>query len=1088
MMEQQQQHSHVGDPHVVGEGGGGHHKVPMVRSVSRQDHPGRAYNQESVLEKHHTRSSDMADNNQDGVMDGVSRDYSGGGRELDDAASRNLVSSGPQNKYEGSGLPRNYGGVNEDQSKPPGEMTTAMESLAHVKIPFPPIPKLDQIPGHYRGGGQGQELHFVGHGGGIVPGAIPQYGGVPPVSRSSQQYQYPQYHEIIPSAAGDGHDQGWRLPQFRRREVDTMACNASNTSTPTWTRSDQQDRWKNMGAPLAQSVGPPSNHHHGYPGGMGPMGGMVGWQDRYGRDDCGSGLSRESSRDDINSECEQQFEYEQRFRVDRRKLEMMMTNSPEFGEAAAEFFERIGAETDTCVIWPSRLKIGAKSKKDPHIRVGGHEEGVKRAKLLITEVLDTTTNSRVTMKMDVSYTDHSHIIGKGGNTIRRVMAETNCHIHFPDSNRSNPNEKSNQVSIAGEMAGVERARARVRELTPLLFNFDLPIVPSFQVQHTAAPDTNSPYLRAIQDQYNIQIMFRQKQKNFHTTTVVVKGCEWECSRVKEATLLLMDYLCTGLAGSVPVVMTMEISPQHHTTVLGKGNINLKIIMQRTNTTIIFPDAGDPNIPPIKKGSVTISGAIHNVYLARQLLLGSLPIVMMFDLPESLQVEESVISKLQDDQDVTISIKPKARQTNKSCIIKTQERNSAGLYLARHILLQLDKQEETLVRAEIPETYKVPLSGSSSNFAVATMPANRGPYLNVNTNLANMANPSPLSPSFMPMTPVYTPSLARPPSPWQMPPPPPSTPVSGLGGLPPNHPYLQDYAMLVLNNITRLQQQQEHQNTGAAQPVSPSPSQSGGPPAGLSGHGSSGMGSSLHSSPLRLRSPRRQGRSPRNSSPVNPSGGNLTANLHKLDITTGSSGIGGVSAGSDKNNTAMSQDLSVLLSEMNVGDRRAPGCEKKVVQIATADFEHKKLLATKAMQHKPMGEPRIPSSVWSGLGFSSSMPEAVIREKLAQEHARAKQQRAKEVASNSDWFGQTNTHESLLSAPIDNNGADVDELSCLLSQHALSKYTDVFLRHEIDLPTFASLTDEELKEIGIPTFGARKKLLLLARETRKKFGQ
>ena len=53
---------------------------------------------------------------------------------------------------------------------------------------------------------------------------------------------------------------------------------------------------------------------------------------------------------------------------------------------------------------------------------------------------------------------------------------------------------NDQVSIAGEMSGVERARARVRELTPLLFNFDLPIVPSFQ----QAPDTNSPFLRAIQ--------------------------------------------------------------------------------------------------------------------------------------------------------------------------------------------------------------------------------------------------------------------------------------------------------------------------------------------------------------------------------------------------------------------------------------------------------------------------------------------------------------------------------------------------------------------------------------------------------------
>ena len=64
---------------------------------------------------------------------------------------------------------------------------------------------------------------------------------------------------------------------------------------------------------------------------------------------------------------------------------------------------------------------------------------------------------------------------------------------------------------------------------------------------------------------------------------------------------------------------------------------------------------------------------------------------------------------------------------------------------------------------------------------------------------------------------------------------------------------------------------------------------------------------------------------------------------------------------------------------------------------------------------------------------------------------------------------------------------MDELSTMLSNQGLGKYADVFLRHEIDLPTFAMLTDEELKEIGIQIFGARKKLLLLARETKKKFG-
>ena len=52
-------------------------------------------------------------------------------------------------------------------------------------------------------------------------------------------------------------------------------------------------------------------------------------------------------------------------------------------------------------------------------------------------------------------------------------------------------------------------------------------------------------------------------------------------------------------------------------------------MHRTNTTILFPDAGDPNIPSIRKGSVIISGSIHNVYLARQQLIVSTRIKMIY---------------------------------------------------------------------------------------------------------------------------------------------------------------------------------------------------------------------------------------------------------------------------------------------------------------------------------------------------------------------------------------------------------------------------------------------------------------------------
>ena len=79
--------------------------------------------------------------------------------------------------------------------------------------------------------------------------------------------------------------------------------------------------------------------------------------------------------------------------------------------------------------------------------------------------------------------------------------------------------------------------------------------------------------------------------------------------------------------------------------------------------------------------------------------------------------------------------------------------------------------------------------------------------------------------------------------------------------------------------------------------------------------------------------------------------------------------------------------------------RVPGCEKKVVQIVVTaaqsnlspDYDSKKLRAAKALQHKPAGEPRTPNPgpVWTGLEFSSSIPESVIREKFHQEQIAAR---------------------------------------------------------------------------------------------------
>ncbi|CAB3987876.1 Hypothetical predicted protein, partial [Paramuricea clavata] len=60
-----------------------------------------------------------------------------------------------------------------------------------------------------------------------------------------------------------------------------------------------------------------------------------------------------------------EYGHGEKFRVDRRKLEQMLReNGDDSGLTADEFFNQIMHETSTVISWPTKLKIGAKSKKE----------------------------------------------------------------------------------------------------------------------------------------------------------------------------------------------------------------------------------------------------------------------------------------------------------------------------------------------------------------------------------------------------------------------------------------------------------------------------------------------------------------------------------------------------------------------------------------------------------------------------------------------------------------------------------------------------------------------------------------------------
>ncbi|KAF5301419.1 hypothetical protein FQA39_LY02148 [Lamprigera yunnana] len=700
--------------------------------------------------------------------------------------------------------------------------------------------------------------------------------------------------------------------------------------------------------------------------------------------------------------------YQDRFRVDRRKLEHMIIGDNEAPEPADTFFQKASVmeDTNTLISWPSKLKIGAKSKKDPHVRIAGRSEDVQTAKERIVHVLNTRCN-RVTMKMDVSYTDHSHIIGKGGLSIKRVMEETRCHVHFPDSNRSNPTEKSNQVSIAGDIEGAERARSRVRNLTPLIFAFELPILGSFH----NVPDGNTPYVIHVQQQYNVQVMFRTRPK-LHASLVMVKGVEWEVQQVKQATILLVEYMCDDLANQISIQMSMEISPHHHALVVGKSHSNLKAIIQNTNTQIMFPDAQDPNIPSLKKSNVTISGNIHNVYLARQQLMGSLPLVLMFDLPEEstgLPIKSEQTAEIESSLGVTIYIRHKTKQNILACLIKGVEKYASNIYEARNRILDI---RELSIVADIPTTYLLPHSCNTN--------ADPPKMVNVPTISSSMISPS-----------------------WQYPSTSYNPPFVGMTQQP----------QFSYGGIHGSMASSGYHSMGQFSGSSLSLEQS---------QDSDSLISISSTSSL--------------SSPKMSSQSTAPTSIHSSST----------SPNNDKMNT------NILLSEVSSSNYHGMSISKQTDRLmALSDFEQKRLAGLRAMQMRPTGGYRVPTSAWSGYGISHTSPGSIQLEQNNSNDDDVWKTPASKTCNStfSSPNNNLNTSNFLDHTPIDvinkiTNSAWPD-LTSLLNSTGLEKYAGLFASHEIDLTTFPSLTDQDLNELGVVAFGARRKMLLIISELNKR---
>ncbi|XP_051858957.1 protein bicaudal C [Drosophila albomicans] len=789
----------------------------------------------------------------------------------------------------------------------------------------------------------------------------------------------------------------------------------------------------------------------------------------------------------------------ERFKVDRQKLEQLIKeNSDIEGMNGAEyFFDEIMNTTDTYVSWPCRLKIGAKSKKDPHVRIVGKVEQVQRAKDQILSSLDSR-GTRVIMKMDVSYTDHSYIIGRGGNNIKRIMDESHTHIHFPDSNRSNPTEKSNQVSLCGSLEGVERARAMVRLSTPLLISFEMPVMGPGKVQ----PDHETPYIKMVESKFNVQVIFSSRPK-LHTSLVLVKGSEKESAQVRDATQLLINFAFENIANQILVNVQMEISPQHHEIVKGKNNVNLLNIMERTQTKIIFPDLTDMNVKPLKKSQVTISGRIDDVYRARQQLLGNLPVVLIFDFPDN-QTDASEIMGLNVKYGVYITLRQKARQSTLAIVIKGIEKFIDKIYEARQEILCLSTPA---IKPELPDHYYMP-KDKDLNLAYRTQ---------LTALLAGYPD-SPKTPSLLP------PSMGSQLSPYGnknhlllngnvavgM-----TTPT---GVCTPTQKYMplhnSAYQPRQVPTITQNNNTNNNNNNFLQVPGSgllKPPQVPSGPPSvgsNVSPRNSCSQNTSGYQSFSSSTTSLEQSYPPYGqlqgavSSTSSSSGGNNNR-AHYSPDSTYSSEAGSIAGTTARLGRRLSDGVLLGLGSAIGGAHLLPGSaesyrnlhydlaaaagkhqhhQQQQASQRACEFDIQRALGFKAMERTPVaGELRTPTPAWMGMGISRTSPapiETVDDGSNGGGNTANGWRMPPPPPGLCSPYGLSATTGLLDATPVSRRMqlSQHKDIHTLLTSVGLEHYIKIFVLNEIDLEMFTTLTEENLMELGITAFGARKKLL------------
>lgn len=412
--------------------------------------------------------------------------------------------------------------------------------------------------------------------------------------------------------------------------------------------------------------------------------------------------------------------------------------------SSKEFFGNIIEQTHVKIEISSTFR-DRQGNEIPIVKVKANNiKNLEAASALIMEHLDPHRD-KMTFNIDVPYNDHSYIIGKDGSRIKQLSRDTGCHIHLPDCNKTS-GKKSNKLSIAGtSFESIEKARNQIRKSLPLNVGFKARIK-SRKFVHI---DTASSEVQSIKRRHRVDVTFTNviSSNKFPEVTINVKGGRAQLEEIKTATQELY-YFVTGeeiyTNPSIEFTIMIDVSHAHHQYVRGKNNCNLKVIHQRSQSTIAFPSSDSDS------NQVLITGReLLATVMGWQELMGYLPLLLSFDVNFDISQVFADVQRLEKEYGVGIRTREKLSGHVYTVLIKTQERHSIILQEIRHKILEL-KSKAALINDEnslLTEAASSIMKSNAVNSLSEPSPDRLGDLTQMFATTVNYSKSAPYQPFF-----------------------------------------------------------------------------------------------------------------------------------------------------------------------------------------------------------------------------------------------------------------------------------------------------------------------------------------------------